>query len=256
MSAPTFNPKIILAGLALVLLPTVGWSPPESVIAQANQLYKQNQFREAAELYEQVIAGGMENGHLYYNLGNVYFRMGDLAGAILNYVKAQNLLPRDEDIEANLEYALRQTVDQLDGRTPHALNSVLFWVRDLSLKEHGTALLWINLGFWIALALRLHHKTRSSHTAMNFLLAILVLAVVSTGFRWQQETGTSIGVVLPKQINVHSGWNAGTVALFQLHQGAIVTLAREKEQWVELKLPDGKSGWTPKSNITRERGGT
>ncbi len=251
MSTPTFNPKIILAGLALVLLPTVGWSPPESVITRANQLYNQNQFQEAAELYEQVIAGGKKNGHLYYNLGNAYFRMGDLASAILHYVKAQNLLPRDEDIEANLEYALRQTVDQLDGRTPHALDSVLFWVRDLSLKEHGTALLWIHLGFWIALAVRLHHPTQATQTARNFLLAFLVLAVVSTGLRWQQETGSSIGVILPKQIDVHSGWNAGTVALFQLHQGAIVTLAREKEQWVELELPDGKTGWTLKSKIIR-----
>ncbi len=111
--------------------------------------------------------------------------------------------------------------------------------------------MWINLGFCIALAFLLHYQTQATHTAMNFLLAFLVLAVVSTGLRWQQEAGSSIGVILPKQIDVHSGWNAGTAALFQLHQGAIVTLAREKEQWVELELPDGKTGWTLKSNIIR-----
>ncbi len=249
MSARNFYPKILLLGLALVWLPAWAESQPESKITRANQLYNQNQFQAAADLYERAIAGGRNNGHLYFNLGNTYFRMDHVARAVLNYARAQTLLPRDEDIEANLEYALRQTVDQLDGRKPHALDSMVFWVRDLNLKEHGIALLWINLALWLALTVRLHHRTQILHTAAKVLLVLLVLALVSTGVRWQLESGRSFGVVLPKQIDVHSGWNTRTAALFQLHQGTLVSLARDKEQWVELELPDGKTGWTLKSNI-------
>ena len=251
MNARIFHPKILLLGLALVWLPTWAESQPESKITRANQLYNQNQFQEAADLYERAIAGGRNNGHLYFNLGNAYFRMDDVARAVLNYAKAQTLLPRDEDIRANLEYALRQTVDQLDGRQPHALGSVVFWVHDLNLKEHGVALLWINLAFWAALAFRLHHQTQTLHTAAKILLALLVLALVSTGVRWQLESSRAFGVIVPKQIDVHSGWNTRTAALFQLHQGTLVSLAREKEQWVELELSDGKSGWIIRSNIAR-----
>ena len=251
MNARIFHPKILFLGLALVWLPTWAGSQPESKITRANQFYNQNQFQEAADLYERAITGGGNNGHLYFNLGNAYFRMDDVARAVLNYARAQTLLPRDEDIEANLEYALRQTVDQLDGRKPHALDSVVFWVRDLNLKEHGIALLWINLAFWLALAVRLHYRTQILQTAAKVLLTLLVLAWVSTGVRWQLESGRSFGVIHPKQIDVHSGWNTRTAALFQLHQGTLVSLAREKEQWVELELPDGKTGWTLKSNIAR-----
>ncbi len=165
MTARIFYPKHLLLGLALVLLPTWAGSQPESEITRANQRYHQNQFQEAADLYERAVASGRENGHLYFNLGNAYFRMDDMAGAVFNYARAQTLLPRDEDIEANLEYALRQTVDQLDGRKPHALDSVVFWVRDLNLKEHGIALLWINLVFWAVLTVRLHHRTQTLQTA-------------------------------------------------------------------------------------------
>ncbi len=249
MTARTLNIKVFIFWVGIILLPATILGQVPAEVSQANQLYNQNQFREAAKIYERAIASGMENGHLYYNLGNTYFRMGSLPKAILNYVKAQNLLPRDEDVEANLEYAVRQTVDQLDGRKPHVLESILFWVRDLNLNEHRIALFWINLAFWIALAARLRHQTPATQSARNILLAFLILALVSTGFRWRQETHQSIGVILPQQIDVHSGWNTATIVLFQLHQGALVSISQEKENWYEIELSGEKKGWTLKSNI-------
>jgi tetratricopeptide (TPR) repeat protein len=244
-----FNVFIFFMGT--VFLPATTWGQVSTQISQANQLYNQNQFREAGKIYEQVIAGGRVNGHLYYNLGNAYFRMENLPKAILNYVKAQNLLPRNEDVEANLEYAVRQTVDLLDGRKPHALESVLFWARDLNLNEHRVALFWINLIFWIVLAVRLRLQSPSTQSARNIMLALLLLALVSTGFRWHQETRQSLGVILPQKIDVHSGWNTTTVVLFQLHQGALVSISQEKENWLEIELPNGRKGWIPRSGVAR-----
>jgi tetratricopeptide (TPR) repeat protein len=249
VTARTLRFKVFIFWVGIILLPATIWGQVSTKVSPANQLYNQNQFREAAEIYERAIAGGVENGHLYYNLGNTYFRMGSLPKAILNYVKAQNLLPRDEDVEANLEYAVRQTADQLDGRKPHVLESVLFWVGDLNLSEHRMALFWINLAFWVAMAVRLRHQTPATQSARNILLAFLVLALVSTGFRWHQETRQSIGVILPQQIDVHSGWNATTVVLFQLHRGTLVSISQEKENWYAIELSSEKKGWTLKSNI-------
>jgi len=249
VTARTLRFKVFIFWVGIILLPATIWGQVSTKVSPANPLYNQNQFREAAEIYERAIAGGVENGHLYYNLGNTYFRMGSLPKAILNYVKAQNLLPRNEDVEANLEYAVRQTADQLDGRKPHVLESVLFWVGDLNLSEHRMALFWINLAFWVAMAVRLRHQTPATQSARNILLAFLVLALVSTGFRWHQETRQSIGVILPQQIDVHSGWNATTVVLFQLHRGSLVSISQEKENWYAIELSSEKKGWTLKSNI-------
>lgn len=237
--------------MGIILLPTAVWGQVSTEINQANQFYNQSQFREAAEIYERAIASGVENGHLYYNLGNAYFRMGNLPKAILDYAKAQNLLPRDEDVEANLKYAIRQTADQLDGRKPHVLESILFWVHDLNFSEHRMALFWTNLAFWIVMAVRLRHQTSATQSARNILLAFLILALVSTGFRWYQETHQSIGVILPQQTDVHSGWNTTTAVLFQLHQGTLVSISQEKEKSYKIELSDGKKGWALKSNIVR-----
>ena len=251
MTARILRFKLFIFWVAIILLPATIWGQVPTEISQANQFYNQNQFREAAEIYERTIVGDVKNGYLYYNLGNIYFRMGNLPKAILNYVKAQNLLPRNEDVEANLEYAVRQTVDPLDGRKPHSLESVLFWVRDLSLREHRVALFWINLVFWIVMAVRLRLQSPSTQSARNIMLALLLLALVSTGFRWHQETRRSIGVILPQEIDVHSGWDATTVILYQLHQGALVSISQEKGNWLEIELPNGKKGWISRSGIAR-----
>jgi tetratricopeptide (TPR) repeat protein len=241
--------KIFVVWVGVLFLPATLWGQVSIEINQANQLYNQNQFSEAAGMYERVIADGMKNGHLHYNLGNTYFRMGNLPKAILHYIKAQTLLPRNEDVEANREYAIRQTVDQLDGRNPHGLEAVLFWTRDLSLNEHRVGLFWINLVFWVSIAIGLRHPTPATQSTRNILLAFLILVLVSTGFRWHQETHHTTGVILPSQIDVHSGWNAATVVLFQLHQGTVVSISQEKENWYEIELSDTKKGWTLKSNI-------
>ncbi len=95
----------------------------------------------------------------------------------------------------------------------------------------------------------LRHQTPATQSARNILLVFLVLALVSTGFRWHQDTHQSIGVILSQQIDVQSEWNATSVVLFQLHQGTLVSISQEKENWYEIELSDGKKGWTLKSNI-------
>ncbi len=52
---------------------------------------------------------------LFYNLGNAYYKQGDHGRAILNYRRAQQLAPRDPDIEANLALARAQAVDQFEA---------------------------------------------------------------------------------------------------------------------------------------------
>ena len=67
-----------------------------SEVATANDLYAKSKFQEAADSYESLIQRGINNGYLYYNLGNTYIRLGKIGPAILNYIHAQKLIPRNE----------------------------------------------------------------------------------------------------------------------------------------------------------------
>ncbi len=238
----------LLLWIFLWAVPAMGEAVRTSGITEANRFYHQNEFEKAVKLYEKEIARGVENGHLYFNLGNAFFRMGDLPRAILNYLKARKYLPRDEDVEANLEYAVRQTVDQLDWRNPRPLDSVFFWAQDFTLEEHWIALLWVNLIFWITLAYRLHRRTPALQTSVKFLLGLLVLILLSTGWRWTHETRRT-GVILDNQVDIHSDWNRDSVTLFKLNSGAVIDIQKEKNEWVLIELPDKSRGWALQSSV-------
>ena len=87
---------------------------PTEAMRVANQHYEAGQYSEAAAIYETILASGLHHSSVYYNLGNAYFKQGDLGRAILNYRRAQRLDPRDADVTANLSIARTQTVDKLE----------------------------------------------------------------------------------------------------------------------------------------------
>ena len=143
-------------------------------ILKANQLYMQKEYEKAARLYEALIAGGLHNGYLYYNLGNAYSRLGRPGPAILNFLKAKELLPRDPSLDANLKYTLRQTTDQISQMPPEGvLKTVFFWADACNLKEHLKLILVLHFLFWIVLALWLQYRTGTLNWARKAVLAAL-----------------------------------------------------------------------------------
>jgi hypothetical protein len=96
----------------LTLLSTHG-AAQEEFFAEGNRLYQDGDYAGAVERYERIVEAGYDSGALRYNIGNAYFKLGDLGKAILNYERSLRLSPRDEDARANLELARSLTVDQV-----------------------------------------------------------------------------------------------------------------------------------------------
>ena len=62
---------------------------PQTAFFRANTLYTQGQYAKAIEAYEAVLQSGLVSGNLYFNLGNSYFKAGQVGRAILNYERAR-----------------------------------------------------------------------------------------------------------------------------------------------------------------------
>ncbi|MFQ5444475.1 MAG: hypothetical protein ACE5EK_07655 [Nitrospinales bacterium] len=212
-------------------------------IAQANDHYASSQYNEAAGLYQDLIDRGIKNGYLYYNLGNTYIRLGQIGPSILNYIRAKQLLPRDESLTANLNYAIQKTQDQLEPQSPGGMTAVFFWVNNFNQTEHLIFLLTINLLFWIALGAWTVHKTEFWNLARKTLMAFLFISALSFGVKIYIDTESITGVILAKEIPVKSAQGEDNVTLFQLHEGAVVSIIDRENGWVQIKLNDGKKGW-------------
>lgn len=184
---------LLIGGLAL-LTPTAPAN--EAAVSAANALAESGHAAEAIEIYEQLIAAGAHDSALYYNLGNAYFRTGDLAAAVVNYRRAADLAPRDDDIQANLELALRQSpalsAPQADGASGFLSALTNRW---LSLDEAAVIVivLWF-AALLLLLAVRLlpHPSRWLRRTAVALLLVALVVGL-SLGSRTLERTPTTAG---------------------------------------------------------------
>lgn len=80
--------------------------------AEGDSAYMRNDYVSAIQIYENLLKKG-EAAEIYYNLGNSYYKAGDIARAILNYERASLLQPGNTDIRANLEIARSKTIDKV-----------------------------------------------------------------------------------------------------------------------------------------------
>ena len=220
----------------------------EEIYFEANRAYKDERFREAVEGYLRLIGSGYVNGHLYYNLGNAYYRTGRLGRAILNYRRARLLIPRDADLNFNLQYALDQTQDAI-APDPNYLAQAFFWLDGLTLRE----LMWgfgvLNAMFWGILVLRLFVRYEWTYYVLVVLLIFWLAGGVSLGVKWYQLVTDQRAVILAGEIDVMAGPASGDTVLFKLHEGSTVRRERMEDGWSLIRLSESKRGWVASSAI-------
>jgi tetratricopeptide (TPR) repeat protein len=248
--------KTIISCLLLVLIVLITALPCAAQddatltqIAQANSQYAKGQYKEAADLYQDLVDRGIDNGYLYYNLANAYLRLGKTGPSILNYIRAKKLLPRDESLAANLKYAIQRTEDQLEPQATTGWSTLFFWTRNFNQNEHLKFLLTVNLLFWLALGIWTVRRTEFWSLTRKTFMAILIVAVLSFGVKIGTDTEFLPAVVMAQQIEIKSAQGVNNVTLFQLHEGAVVTIIARKNDWVQIELNDGKKGWTQEKYI-------
>jgi len=78
-------------------------------LSDADSAYIQGDYLTAISIYKNVIEAQDVSATLYMNLGNSYFKLDEIAQAILWYERAYLLDPSDPDVKFNLELARTKT---------------------------------------------------------------------------------------------------------------------------------------------------
>jgi tetratricopeptide (TPR) repeat protein len=237
---------LIIASLVLAQSPS---SPAEAMLV-ANQRYELGNYDEAIAGYEAIIASGVRNSDVYYNLGNAYFKQGDTGRAILNYRRAQQLDPPDADIAANLALARAQTVDKLEVPPEGVLINIVE-IAEEWLTLNQAALLALGLWFLMCVAFVVAifqpRWRRLSAGTMAILAILLLIGLMSMANRLYKETQSPPAVIIAPQVDVTSGPGGGDQYLveFELHAGAEVRLLESRIGWRRITLPGNLEGWVP-----------
>lgn len=241
--------------LTLLSLFLIAWAPPiagqEDLFDQGNQLYLGDDFAGALDAYEAILREGLESGDLYHNLGNAYFKTGDLGRSILSYERALKLAPRDPDVRANLELARSLTADEIEPMTRFWVLSFLsWWVHLLPL---GALILVVALAYLFGagvLSFRILARPEGLGSVGRWALAGsgVVLLLFGTTLLAREEIlgGTEWGIILVEEVAVQSAPSQeDDLTLFHVHEGTKIRLDQRTSEWSEVVLEDGRVGWVP-----------
>ena len=235
-------------------LQQISSSLEDATKAEGDSAYMKNDYASAIQIYEALLNRG-EAADIYYNLGNSYYKAGDIAKAILNYERALLLQPGNGDIRANLESARSKTVDKVEP-----VPEIFFVSWTKSLINSMSVDSWAVCGVvcFILLIVSLYLFIFSKQIVLKkagfisgiVFLAVTILANVFANQQKDELTNRNSAIVINPSVTVRSNPSESGTSLFILHEGHKVGVKDgSMKDWKEIRLEDGKVGWVPASAI-------
>jgi tetratricopeptide (TPR) repeat protein len=217
-------------------------------LLKAEKAYDEKQYKTAITLYEQLLKEGYTSYQLYFNLGNAYYKNGNLGLAIHAYEIARKLEPDDEDIKINLSLANSKTVDKIDTKE----NFFITAVKSNILSTLSTsAWTWLNIiSLLIAACTFFLFYTFSSATLKRVFFGIFVLFAFTFlvsyflgGSAVKAKSENKFAIVLSKEVKIMNEPNVSGTTKFRLHEGTKVRVVENNGDWMLIKLENGNEGW-------------
>lgn len=216
---------------------------------QANRLYEQGKYAEAAAGYDKLVQSGKVSAALYFNLGNALFKAGQTGRAILNYRLAERHAPRDPDLRANLQFAR----NHVNAGGPPDSTTWRRWLDNLALDEWGAL---FGAGVWIWGGLLTLGQCRPAWRAAlrGYVLAaglLSVLLALCLGLEIRGQLTTRSAVVIADEAVARYGPLDESQSAFVLRDGAEVIILDVKGGWLQVGDARNRTGWMKQEQVAR-----
>ena len=221
---------------------------------KGNEYYQQKQYDSAATYFEQIAAGRPLSAEVYYNLGNTYYRLNKVAYAILNYERALQINPGYREAKENLLLAQ----GRISNHIPVA-DEIFFikWWQDITHPDKATtwsvcALITFVLIMLTMIARRLGRNVGSRvPVQLTGFLWLAFTFFILLAFTASRDAEVRInGVVMQADAPLMNSELKGKPVVL-VPEGTKVRIRADKGNWVEVSLPDGRTGWLQQSLLTK-----
>ena len=256
----SFPIKTALMAALLLSLPvastaaTVERAAADSLWTAGVEAYAAGQWDAALDAWTAIAGTGVESADLYSNIGDAWFKRGEIARAILYYERALKLDPSHADARFNLAFVNGFVQDKIETVPEFFLSS---WVRKMGRSlssDTWTLLFFLFLACALAglLLFLLGSAVRSRKAGFYLALVFLLMALGSLGFAARQRADyrkTDAAIVTRPVCPVKSAPGAEDAKdLFILHEGTKVRVLDRVGDWENVELADGRQGWISASD--------
>ncbi len=230
---------------------------------QADSAYAADNFSLAEQLYRESITSEGTSSTICYNLGNAYYRQGNLGMAIVNYERALKLDPTNKDARINLEFVKGKITDrQIDsGSFVSNLweNIVMFFKADT-----WASLAIILFALFLASALTYLFSSVVLVKKLSFFGGLIIfivcaLAVIISFAAANRVETDRYAIILPPSAQLSTtpreARNQSEEA-FLLHEGTKVEIvdsisSSADGKWFEVRVGQNERAWIKAADVER-----
>ncbi|MGY8945793.1 MAG: tetratricopeptide repeat protein [Flavobacteriales bacterium] len=219
-------------------------------------LYNNGKYNEAIVQFKLIIENKEHSEALYFNLGNSYYKINDIANSIYFYEKALKLNPKDRDILNNLAFSQNMLIDKVE-KLPR--NQVSDFLNNISKILNVQQWLIVGFVFWyffLATFLLYFFNTKTrlkknyfTLSAISFIISILF--IINGVSRFENNKNTISAIIFEKKIDFRTEPNFRSEILFNLHEGTKVIIKEELNEWGLIEISDGNKGWVELKSIKK-----
>lgn len=246
--------RIIIILISLYSLASFAQSGTDYFFEQGNQAYREGNYKEAVDWYQRILEAGYESGRLYYNLGNCYYKMNQIGRAILYYEKSKKFLPNDSELDFNLELARLKIIDRIE--LPPRFFLFEWWDKTKNYYSIPQLTRIVLILYLLTAVILVAFIFLKAYLLRRFLFSTFIISLILTLFcgyllfaNIYEGHTNQFGIVLSPNVTVLSAPSEGATDVFVLHEGVKIKVDDQRDEWMKIALPDGKSGWIKSSNV-------
>lgn len=218
------------------------------LISSGNNAYAAGRYQEAADTYNKVYSQGLESPELYYNLGNCYFKLGDMPRAILWYERAKRLDPGNDDVNFNLNVANSRITDKIEPLPEFFLKR---WIRSFISILSTDAWAYYGLGLFVIslvllglyIASRILFVRKLGFWAGFSLLFVSLIFLLFSWISYRAVITDQSAIVISPTVTVKSSPDEKSTDIFVIHEGCKIQLIDHIGLWFEIRIANGSVGW-------------
>lgn len=221
---------------------------------QANTLYNEGKYTEALGVYKSIIDTGEHSAELYYNIANTHYKLNHIAPSIYYYEKALLLKPNDKDILNNIAYAKNMTIDAIEVVPEVGFSRLLnnfthtFTFDNWAKLAVGLMVLFVIL-FLIYYFSYGTTKKRLAFISSSLAIGLSLIAILFAFHKYELDERDQPAIVFAKETQIKTEPNLRSIEAFKLHEGTKVQILDTVNNWKEIKIADGKTGWVLSDDI-------
>ena len=222
----------------------------DNLFKKGTEFYDIGNYEMSIAYFDSLIDAGTVSSEIHYNKGNCYFKLDSLALAIVEYERALNISPKDLDIIYNLKICNDLIIDDINQLPDLFYKKWLSNLFNIFSIYNWQILIIVSLTFLILSLILTRIKKNNTLKVFNTVLTLLISFSVSIYFIGNFIKKNKLhAIVKENTLNIRSAPSTESPVQFTIHSGTKVIILDSVENWYNISIGDGRTGWAQQTNV-------